>query len=226
MWTALVRKEAREALAVVAAGAALYLFLVAEAMNLHIVPDLVRNQVGLSFWGRKPIPFLGGAFTLLFTVVSGMLAFVLGLWQTVGETRRDTYALLLHLPMPRGRIIAAKLATGLALYLILAALPILALAWWAATPGTHASPFDWSMTEAAWRWWLAMATIYLAAFLSGLRPARWFGTRLLPVLAAASLIVLVDAARLPGLLYGAALVLFDAVLVVEILFVAQTRDYS
>jgi hypothetical protein len=226
MWTALVRKEAREALAVVAGGMALYLFLVAEAMNLYIVPDLVRNQVGLNFWGRKPIPFLGGAFTLLFTLVSGVLAFVLGLWQTVGESRRDTYALLLHLPLPRGQIIGAKLATGLALYLTLAALPILALAWWAATPGTHASPFEWSMTDVAWRWWFAMATIYLGAFLSGLRPAHWFGTRLLPVFAAAALIVLVDAARLPTGLYLAALLLFDAVLVVEILFVAQTRDYS
>jgi hypothetical protein len=226
MWTALVHKELRETFAVAAAALVLYFFLVAEVMQLPLVPDLIRYRIGFNLYDRRPIPFLGGAFTLLFAYVSGLLAFVLGLWQTVGESRRDTWPLLLHLPLPRPQIVGAKLLAGLALYAVLAALPILVLAWWAAAPGTHASPFEWSMTETAWRLWIAMPTIYVAAFLSGLRPARWFGTRLLPVFAGAVLVMLIDTARLPFVVHAAALLLFDAALVVLIVYVARTRDYS
>ncbi len=83
----------------------------------------------------------------------------------------------------------------------------------------------------AWMTWLAMTAVYLGAFLSGIRPAAWFGTRLAPL--AASLIPLVVIALLSvtiaaslwvlGLLVVAA---FDVLLVVLILFVVQTRDFA
>jgi hypothetical protein len=226
MWTALISKEVREALGIVAAATLAYFFLVAEAMQLHLLPDVVRNPIGLYIYGRKPIPFLGGPFPLLFFVVSAVLAFGLGLWQAVGEGRRGTYLLLLHLPWPRARIIAAKLVTGVSLYLVLAALPLLIVAWWAATPGTHASPFEWSMTDEAWRMWFAMVTIYLGAFLSGLRPARWVGTRLLPAFACGFLIVLLHVAGLSCVTHFAVLAAVDAVLIVQIMYIGQARDYS
>src|SRR5437867_2133155 len=59
--------------------------------------------------------------------------------------------------------------------------PVLFLAWWAVTPGHHPSPFLWSMTDQTFRLILATPLLYLGAFLSGLRPARWWGTRLLPL---------------------------------------------
>ena len=40
------------------------------------------------------------------------------------------------------------------------------------------------MTAWAWQLWLCMPLVYLGAFLSGIRPARWFGTRLMPLVAA------------------------------------------
>jgi hypothetical protein len=82
------------------------------------------------------------------------------------------------------------------------------------------------MTEPAWRLWIAMPTIYLGAFLSGLRPASWFASRLLPAFAGGTLIALLDVARLPFALHAGALLLFDAALVVLIMYVARTRDYS
>ncbi len=60
-------------------------------------------------------------------------------------------------------------------------LPILIYATWAATPGTHPGPFEWSMTGLAFRVWLLMPLAYLGAFASGIRPARWFGSQLLPL---------------------------------------------
>ncbi len=45
------------------------------------------------------------------------------------------------------------------------------------------------MTEPAWRVWLALPVVYLAAFLSGLLPARWRGVRLLPLVAAGGVVM-------------------------------------
>ena len=48
-------------------------------------------------------------------------------------------------PAPPGRgssLIGLKLAVGALVYLVCGAVPILLYGVWAATPGTHASPFD------------------------------------------------------------------------------------
>ena len=37
------------------------------------------------------------------------------------------------------------------------------------------------MTVPAFQIWLLMPLVYLGAFASGIRPARWFGSRLLPL---------------------------------------------
>ena len=67
------------------------------------------------------------------------------------------------------------------------AIPGLAYGIWARTPGTHNSPFGWDMTLGFWQQWLTIPILYLAAFQSGLQDARWYGTRLLPVVAAGAL---------------------------------------
>jgi hypothetical protein len=41
------------------------------------------------------------------------------------------------------------------------------------------------MTVPAWQLCLCLSLVYLGAFLSGIRPACWFGTRLAPLVAAA-----------------------------------------
>ena len=59
------------------------------------------------------------------------------------------------------------------------------MAVWAATPGTHASPFEWSMTVPIWIGWFAMTILYLGAFHTVVRPGRWYRSRLLPLAASA-----------------------------------------
>jgi hypothetical protein len=81
------------------------------------------------------------------------------------------------------------------------------------------------MTGFAWRLCFLMPLVYLGAFLSGLRPARWFGTRLLP-LAACGLLTAFLATLAWWWPVGFPLaVLTYALLVLAICHVARTRDY-
>jgi hypothetical protein len=113
---------------------------------------------------------------------------------------------------------------GVALVQAIGAAMILIYAAWAATPGTHASPFFWAMTLPAWQAWLAMPVVYVGAALSGLRPARWYGSRLLPLVACIGVAVML--AVLPYMwmtCVGLAITL--AVTLPGVLNVAATRDY-
>lgn len=211
-------KELRETAWIAAVALLAYVYVASEAASLSLWPGQVRYD--------RELPFVGDSFLTGFGIVSGLLVIALGLRQSLGESHRDTYLFLLHRPVARWKIVAMKLASGASLYLVLAALPVLSLAAWAATPGSHPAPFFWSMTDPAWRLWLSMIVLYLAAFLSGMRPARWFGTRLLP-LAAASVAVAVLQFIPWWWIFGLALLAVAAALAVRlILFVSETRDYA
>ena len=75
-----------------------------------------------------------------------MLAIALGFKQSLGDLAGDAQLFLLHRPISRRTFYVTKIAVGLSLYFALAGLAILIYATWAATSGTHASPFAWSMT--------------------------------------------------------------------------------
>jgi hypothetical protein len=172
------------------------------------------------------IPFVEGPLPGQFCFVFGLFAIALGMRQSVGEWLHGTFPVLLHMPVSRTSLIFQKLSIGLAVYLFSAAIPIVLYGLWAATRGTHASPFYWSMTIPTWVDCLGMTVLYLAAFLSGLRPARWFGSRLAPLVAGVLpvLLTLSD----PLSIWGQVMLvlLSDAVLVLCILQVARDRDYS
>ncbi len=218
MLKAMLYKELRETAWIALLSLLVHAYFVLALMNI------------VRYVGSNRVPFATDDFLGSFSVVAAALAAVLGFRQTLTESVRGTWFFLLHRPTARWKLLAVKLLTGAGLYLAASAVPVLAYAGWAATPGKHASPFDWSMTLACWQAWFAMATVYLAAFLSGLRPGRWFGTRLAPLagvgLLVGLLVVLVQMA--PGWWPFATVVilLIDAWLVGTILFVARTRDYS
>ena len=107
-----------------------------------------------------------------------------------------------------------------------ASMPIVLYGAWAAVPGHHASPFEWSMTGPAWRLTILMPLLYLGAFLSGLRPARWFGTRLLPLVASVlCLALLYTAPWWWPVAFPLALVLYG-LLAANVCFAGQVRDYA
>jgi hypothetical protein len=150
----------------------------------------------------------------------------MGFRQSAWEVSQGTFLFLLHRPRQRSTIILTKLASGLIAFLVCASLPILLYGAWAAIPGHNPSPFEWSMTASSW--WMAALSfqLYYGAFLSGLRPARWFGTRLLP-LVAVSLVVLFFVRQPTGWLFDLLfIVALDLALVAAVCYVAGVRDYA
>ncbi|MEX2113512.1 MAG: hypothetical protein WD845_10015 [Pirellulales bacterium] len=218
MLTALARKEVRELLPLVLLGVALELYLACTATGMQL--GFFEER------GVGPIPFVSDQTSQLFFYVSGGLAFALGLWQTTGESSRGTFQFLLHRPLAREAIFGTKLAVGASACLGVALLPVATFGLWAATSGTHASPFTWSMT--AWAWFLCvqMLLVYLGAFLSGLRPGHWLGSRFLPLAGCvAALLLMRTIADWQWSSLVASLAL-EIVLVLIILDVARGRDYS
>jgi len=210
-------KELRESLRIMSVALICFLLLVGGAMGLPGVP--------FNGGDSHAIPFVSPTFAGYFGTISFGLAIALGLSQSLGEAPRGTWLYLLHRPVERWRLIAWKLAFGGGLLLVATAWPVLAYAWWAATPGRHASPFEWSMTAPCWQIYVLMTALYLGAFLTGLRPARWFGSRLLPLVGAAALIFFMQWIPWWWLLGVAALLALDVGLVACVLYVAGARDY-
>jgi hypothetical protein len=217
---ALAFKELREVFGIAAVALGGYLVLVASLMGAKVfdwVPAIPS--------GTQEVPFTGGGFLIFFTFVSVVFAVALGFRQSAWESARGTYLFLLHRPVARNGVFLIKLAVGLGVFLTCASVPIVLYGGWASLPGTHPSPFAWSMTEPAWQMTLVMPLLYLSAFLSGLRPARWFGTRLFPLAAAVVLVVLLN--KVPWWPAGFPLaLLLCGLLAANVCFVARVRDYA
>ena len=218
MLTRLALKEIRETAWIALIALAGYLYFLSNEIGIALLPG--QGQVH-----RQAIPFVSGEFLASFAVISVSLAIALGFWQSAVEWGRGTFLFLLHRPASRMALIGTKLWVGLGLYLICSLLPIVIYAAWAATPGTHASPFEWSMTAMIFKLWVTITILYLGSFLAGIRPARWYGTRLIPLAAVAIPAVAIPLLPWWPILGLPAVVLLDLVLVCNVFFVARTSDF-
>jgi ABC-type transport system involved in multi-copper enzyme maturation permease subunit len=228
MWKALVRKELREIAGIAALAAVAYALLVGWLIGATPLSGFAAQAYGsYTLWtGPSAVPFLNAAFGTVFAEISLVFAIALGFRQSAWEWGRHTYLFLLHRPLPRSQILSVKLLSGLGVLLALSAVAIVALAIWAATPGTHPAPFQLSMTADAWCRWLTISPVYLSSFLSGFRSARWFGTRLFPLLVGLSLFVLLAVADASLSTALVAVIVLNAMLAAAIVHVASTQDYS
>ena len=224
MLKTLALKELRETVGIAVLALILLANYVVSGMGVSLLP--------LPGGGRGTIPFVNDPLLTFFAGIAVLLAVALGFRQTAWESAFGTEQFLFHRPVSWGRLIGVKLAVGVSLIVTCSALPILVYAWWAATPGTHASPFEWSMTEPFWRIPPVVTIVYLGSFLSGIRPARWIGTRLVPLAAAAFLASVAAATTplamiLPGwwIWWMGMIVVFDVLLGVSVFFVVRTRDF-
>jgi ABC-type transport system involved in multi-copper enzyme maturation permease subunit len=222
----IVSKELRETRAFAALALGLYLLYVIKLTgNLSpLLTTMLRWAPGMN--AESPdVPFVSDNFLTMDLYIGGALAIALGFRQSAWEPSQGTALYLLHLPLARRTIFVTKLVTGIGLLLLCTLVPILLYATWAAMPGTHPSPFEWTMTGPALRVWLLMPLVYLGAFASGIRPARWFGSRLLPLVSVALPAVFAFAFPLWWLIGFPLLLLVAAVLLSDILWVAETRDF-
>jgi hypothetical protein len=215
MYKALVLKELRE-----------NAWMAAAALIAYAV--LLVSLTGFDLWAMRwypvqHIPFQDQRFLIGSVVISAVFAILLGIRQAWWESVRGTSVFLLHRPIARGAVYGTKLAAGALLFLPATGLPLVVYALWAARPGTHASPFYWSMTATCWLYWLAMTAVYAAAFLTGLREARWIGSRLFPLVSVAlPLVIISETSWMIGLLIA---VCVDLLLVWAILWVGIDREY-
>jgi hypothetical protein len=177
--------------------------------------------------GTSEVPFVGSEFDNAYACISCVFALALGFRQSAVESSRGTFLFLLHRPLTRDRIMVTKLATGLAALVGVGGVPILLYGWWASVPGNVPAPFEWSMTAAAWNFALVIApALYLGAFLSGIRPGRWFGTRLLPLVAVTYVAVALDQLPLPWVGWIVVFAALFAMLAASVCHVARVRDYA
>ena len=219
MIKALAIKELRESAGLVTLAALGMAWVVLSGMGRNPLQMFIEHN-----YTTHHLAFIGDSFYADSMSVVGLFAVLLGFKQTVWELHRNTFSFLLHRPLSRQKILAIKLTIGGLLTFGLLAVAILTYGLWANTPGNSIVPFQWSMTAESWRLAQSLVLIYLGAFLSGIRPGRWFGTRLLPlagaILVAISTNILVFWwLRLPalGIAIAGWLVAIDSY--------AQTRDY-
>lgn len=221
MWKALAIKELRESAAILAAAALAMLWVLGSMMGWQFTPYALVEDVVYD------IPFQGTSFHGALLLVGGTLAIALGLKQSAWENNGNQFYFLLHRPVTRRYVFTVKILMGVGCLLLLTVSPLLIYADWAATPGNHATPFYWDMTFETWRICWALPTVYLGAVLAGLRPARWFGSRLLPLIgvsvyAATAILVWNEVSATLGI---ACLLALDLLLWKLILETAEQRDY-
>jgi hypothetical protein len=216
MWKALVIKELRESAGLAALAALAIIYSLSGLTAMGLLPWQSRTL----FW----YPFVNDELWFYLWLCCGGLAIALGFKQTAWEIGQGTLFFLLHRPVSRHLVFASKLLVGVGCVLILSAAFILLYSWWAVVPAHVPAPFEWSMTAPAWEVWVAIPILYFGAFLSGVRPARWFGTRLVPLVAAICVAVL--AGNVPWWWLSLITSCVAAVIFgISIFYYAQQRDY-
>jgi hypothetical protein len=214
---ALIVKELRESVGLVAVTALAATWVLCNLWGVAITPLDSREAVDMPFVDDEllyaAIPILGGT-----------LAGLLALKQSAWEEMKGTFRYLLYRPVERRRVMLTKMAVALVVVMTLMAVFILLHAIWAAGPGRHPSPFFWSMTVPAWKTWFVLPVFYMGTLLTGMRPGRWYGSRLLPA-ATGGLAGFVLMAQLWVwvTIVGSALV--TLLLAACVLSVARVRDY-
>ena len=153
-----------------------------ENLRWAVAILLILLVLMLNFWDhRSRGQSLAADWFLAMTVVAYA---VLGLKMARFPRFRDVdpgrWQLLRHRPIPPTRMFLAHVATGVGMFLIVGAIPLAAAVWWAATPGSIPGPFDWHMVLPPLSDLLAGLMWYFAALIVVTRPARWFGSKLLP----------------------------------------------
>ncbi len=221
MLQALTWKEIRECTGVLAVALLASVWLLANQIALPINPLSPPRM-------RNTVPFISDEFYTYFVLLFSSMSIILALRQSAWEIGHRTFDFLLFRPITRDNLFAIKIALGIGIVLLTSGIPILIYSFWAALPGDTPTPFVWSMTAPTWFYCLSLPTIYLGAFLSGIRPGHWFGTRLLPLVSAAAIVIICTQFLLYVWGYSACcvlLVLVDYALFRTIVYFAYTRDY-
>lgn len=106
---------------------------------------------------------------------------ILGLLQGLQDQFRGRKAFVMHRPASASTIFWGKITAGLMLYLLATGLPLAAMTVWLATPGNTPAPFEWHMTLPTIWDVIHGTTFYFTGLFISTRPARWIGSRIMPL---------------------------------------------
>jgi ABC-type transport system involved in multi-copper enzyme maturation permease subunit len=166
-------------------------------------------------------------------MIAVLFAAAAGLWQTWRESFANHYQFLLHRPLKRRTIFTAKMIFGILVVLLFVALPFLCFSIWGDNQmRVHLQ--DPKLVGEAAGLCASISVLYLSAFLSGLRPGRWYGSQFLPLLAGILLYIVLQivadfALDASSFLWVSALVagpIIGAGFAIAILSVGRIRDFS
>jgi hypothetical protein len=119
-----------------------------------------------------------GHYMILAAPLAGLL---MGIVQTLFETRPDNWAFTVHRPVPRLQIFIAKSAAGLVLLYGSLMLVTAIASIWAARPGHIDVPYQFRMSLPMVSDDLISGCYYFVGMVLALRRARWLGSRMLPL---------------------------------------------
>ncbi len=226
MYRALVIKELRETAWMAALVAGYMLIVVIGSLDPTIDIEKHRIVYGFTLYEhtQPPMPFRDEEFIALVLAGAAALGAALGLWQTLFESFRGTWAFLKPRPMTLRGLLATKLASGVFWIVFATGLPVLVLAFHLSI-GLTVRPFRWWMTTDTWVLWSMGITAYLAVFLCGLRDARWYVSRFWPAVAVVFLPLFPVVLR-GGWWWLLGGLLVDAILLAAIFVSARTRDFA
>jgi len=191
----LIRKELRENFKLALIGFALFAFML--VVNYHASTGLYASlALGQTSWNIYTAqPLLSNGVISVVGIFCTVFAALLGWLQIHNERHRDLWAFLIHRPVSRTKIFAAKAVAGLCLYALGAGLPLLGLIAMTRMPGQIAAPFEWAMVLPVFSFFLSGMVCYFAGLLTGLRQARWYASRGLGL--GAALLVCVAMGNMP-----------------------------
>jgi len=111
-----------------------------------------------------------------------LIAFFLGLYQCFSESSKGGTAFLIQRPVSLSRIFWSKVLVGVGAAIVTAGVPFIAQDSWRIYSNRFPSPAHWNFGEIAYCILFAPVA-WFAASLVAHRPAKWWGSRLMPVVA-------------------------------------------
>jgi len=182
MIRSLVIKEFWDLRGVIALGVGIHALLLANLLGME-------NYEWLPMREPTELPFPSG-FALHLSIYTILLAGLMGLVQALSDGRGQRWLFVLPMPVRPGSLVLGKLAFGLGSWALVGIGTFLLAILIVNIPGVFPAPFEWWMTKAGWIHLAVAPFAYLGAFLSGIRPGSWFGTRLLPLFGSLALMAL------------------------------------
>jgi hypothetical protein len=169
---------------------------------------------------------LDADFVYPFLIISLCLAAAMGLVQSLSEDVQGTCRYVLSFPGGCRRILKLKLACGLAVWLcwgsVVVALSFLGMFF---ERGPDAEPLQ-KLFDPVLRILVCVPVVYLGAFLTALRRANWFFSRLMPAVGALACWFILPYLPTWWIVAPLATVVLGAVLIILMFHVASTRDFA